>query len=309
MRNFKWIGLPALAVLFLVIGIVLAVQQSGEEEDPDGMLTHIHGLGYSSDGKQVWVPAHDGIRVFEGGEWSVPNGDKHDYMGFVVVDNGFYSSGHPAPDSDMSNPMGIVKTSGIEDPLQTLGLSGVSDFHLMSIGYTTHTIYVMNEGPNNKMPSAGLYYSDDDAVSWSEGELDGLQGEASAIAAHPTKPGVVAIGTNLGVFVSRDYGQSFESMLPGLQVTALHFSPDGQLYVGGINAANVLIKFDVDARTETMIRTPEIPADDAISYIAQNPADGNEVVVTTFSKMIYLTKDGGGKWSTIADQGNTSNEA
>src|SRR5687768_622970 len=35
-------------------------------------LPHIHGMGFSADGQSLFVAAHDGLRVFAGGKWSVP---------------------------------------------------------------------------------------------------------------------------------------------------------------------------------------------------------------------------------------------
>ncbi|MGG3987015.1 hypothetical protein [Bacillus smithii] len=77
-------------------------------------LEHIHGLGYTSDGKQILIPAHNGLVSYSEGQWKSVNAPKHDYMGFQIVDNGFYSSGHPAPDSGLKNPMGIVKSTDLE---------------------------------------------------------------------------------------------------------------------------------------------------------------------------------------------------
>ncbi len=75
-------------------------------------LPHIHGLGFSSDGKQLMVPAHVGLFIVSDGTWRRGDGPQHDYMGFAVSDDGFYSSGHPAPSAGgLANPLGLVKST------------------------------------------------------------------------------------------------------------------------------------------------------------------------------------------------------
>ena len=65
---------------------------------PSLTLHHIHGLSYSADGKQLYIPMHHGARHLNGSQWSSKApGPEHDYMGFAVTREFFYSSGHPAP--------------------------------------------------------------------------------------------------------------------------------------------------------------------------------------------------------------------
>ena len=33
-------------------------------------LTHVHGLSYSADGKQLVIPSHNGLAVFADGRWT-----------------------------------------------------------------------------------------------------------------------------------------------------------------------------------------------------------------------------------------------
>ena len=44
--------------------------------------------------------------------------------------------------------------------------------------------------------------------------------------------------------------------------------------------------------------------EDAVSYIAQNPARKLEYAIATFQRSVYLSKDGGESWIQIADRGN-----
>ncbi|MBX6396423.1 MAG: hypothetical protein IRY98_12110, partial [Alicyclobacillaceae bacterium] len=117
-------GLYGIAMLLLAFGTVAcgttfqqpsATPGSEPPKKPDSSITfmHIHGLGYSADGSEVYIPAHNGLAIYRQGKWSYASGYAHDYMGFSMVDSGFYSSGHPAPDSGLKNPLGIVKSSDL----------------------------------------------------------------------------------------------------------------------------------------------------------------------------------------------------
>jgi hypothetical protein len=51
----------------------------------------------------------------------------------------------------------------------------------------------------------------------------------------------------------------------------------------------------------------EIPPvkEDALAYIAQNPASHSEYAIATFRRDVYLSKDGGRTWTAIAQEGKT----
>ncbi|MCY9666388.1 hypothetical protein M5X11_15705 [Paenibacillus alginolyticus] len=270
---------------------------------PKVAMEHIHGLGYTSDGKQILIPAHTGLVAYSEGKWSNVDAPKNDYMGFVTVDSGFYSSGHPGQGSKLKNPLGVVKSTDEGKSLTTLDFEGVSDFHAMTVGYKTHSIYVFNEQPNTKMKSAGLYVSKDDAKTWNKSELNGFSGEPLALAAHPSDDKVVALGSKEGLFLSNDSGNHIEKLISGLVVTSLTFSNNGELFAATANSPTML-QFNLSNKDKKEIKLPALDKDDAISYIAQNPTDHNELVLATYKKDVFISKDAGTKWTKIADKGN-----
>lgn len=305
-NSFKWMWITSLAASVIFGGISLF--GNATKESPSNVLQHIHGLGFSGDGKKITIPAHDGIRVYSDGRWSVPEGAKHDYMGYSVIDDGFYSSGHPEPGSNLKNPLGIVKSTDEGKTITKLGLEGETDFHGMAVSYKKHTIYVFNPAPNSKMPAAGLYYSKDEAKTWVKSDINGLEGQAASISVHPVQDNVVAVGTSKGVYISRDYGKNFEKLMLDQEATSLHFTNEGRLYAGGLNQQPFLQVMNMDTKVQKEINVPKL-AGDAIEYIAQNPANPQEVVITTTKKDIYITRDQGTQWTKIADQGKTMSEA
>src|SRR3546814_10803145 len=106
-------------------------------------------------------------------------GPKHDYMGFSATRDTFYSSGHPAPGSDLVNPFGLIKSTDGGQTWQKLGLEGESDFHILATSYGTNAIYVLNHQANSRMKAAGIYATQSDGVMWSRATANGLKGKRS----------------------------------------------------------------------------------------------------------------------------------
>lgn len=303
LRMAKW-GLVA-----SIIGVVVTGSLSifGTQGNKGIYLEHVHGLGFSTDGKRILIPAHDGLKAYEEGRWETPEGAKHDYMGFSPVNDGFYSSGHPAPGSDLKDPLGMVKSTDEGKSMKMLGLEGETDFHNMAVGYKSHVIYVINPQPNSKMSAAGLYYSKDEGGTWTKSEMKGVNVEPSSMAVHPFEASVLAIGTPNGVYLSKDYGNSFEQIASDEQATALFFNKQGELFIGGYQKQAYLQKMDIWNKKGEKLTIPTF-FDDAIAYLSQNPIDDNQIAFATFNKDVYISKDKGLNWRKIADKGNTISE-
>jgi hypothetical protein len=302
-KKLKWnLALVILGALLLIgtgIGFTLTKPQNQEAVD----FIHIHGLGYTNDGKQIFVPAHDGLKVFDGHTWKDYNKiEKNDFMGFSAVKNGFYSSGHPSPDSKLANPLGIVKNTNYGPELKILDLYKEMDFHAMTAGYETNEIYVFNTMKNSKMSDTGLYYTTDETKSWHKSELNGLSGQATSIAAHATEKGVVAIGTDNGVYLSKDYGNNFELILPDINVTTISFDHNNGLIIGYITDKSKLLSFNLTNKETKDLNVPDL-GNTAIAYVQQNPANVSGFTFATIDKDIYISKNAGSNWTEMVDKG------
>ena len=262
-------------------------------------MPHIHGLGFSPDGEQLLVPAHDGLRIYEEGKWLIPDGPAHDYMGFTPASDGFYSSGHPHPPSGLVNPFGLVKSTDSGKTLTTLGFSGETDFHFMAVGYHNHAIYVGNPAPNSRL-QPGIHYSLDDGKTWQQSALQGLTAQPIQMAVHPTEANLVAVATEQGVFLSTDHGNTFAAVGPTDRVTAVTFHLEGKHLLFGYQQ---LFTYDLSAQQVEPVPSPAVAGEDAISYIAVNPAQMDKLAVATFGKHIHLSQDGGQSWTQIAQEG------
>jgi hypothetical protein len=299
-KNSKYILLGVGLLLVIGSAIFIAITKAPSSVS----LQDIHGIGYTQNGNEIIIASHDGLKEYKKGKWNEGTGEKHDYMGFSMVDNGFYSSGHPGAGSDKPNPLGVVKGDTNNDDINLLGLEGESDFHLLSAGYRSHALYVYTPAPNSKMDSAGIYYSLDEGRSWNKSNLEGISGEITGIAAHPTDPKTVAISTLDKVYISYNSGGEFKEVTKKTQITSIGFGPDGSLLVGGILRQAIFSKINLKDGSEEQISIPTLK-EDALSFIAQSPTDSEKYVFSTFNKDVFLFN--GERWLKIVDQGRATN--
>lgn len=297
----KWAWILSL-VVFLISGIAF-ISGNGTKEIS---MEDIHGLGYSNDGKRIMIPSHSGIKVYSQDHWDDGLGEKHDYMGFSMVDDGFYSSGHPKQGSNEKNPLGLIKSTDEGKNLEELSLNGEIDFHLVSAGYKNHMIYTANPmimgNSRSDFKQGGMYYTSNEGKSWTESVMAGISGELTAIAAHPTNEAIVAVGSQNGLYLSDDYGKNSEKLLSDSQVTSLFFNNKGILTVGTYNQGASLLQMDIETKQTTEIKIPTL-TEDAVMYVAQNPLNEQELVFATFNKDVYVSKDLGKNWAIIANKG------
>ncbi len=265
-------------------------------------LTHVHGLAFSADGKQIFIPSHHGLAIYSEGQWSVAPGPRHDYMGFAAAQDRFYSSGHPAPGSGLVNPFGLMRSRDGGKTWDKLGLQGESDFHVLAVGFTTNTVYVFNPSPNSRMKTPGIYSTQNDGFAWRNAAAKGLGGQIISLAAHPTNPKIVAATTRDGLFLSKDGGDSFAQLASG-EAYAVCFDLDGKhLWYSSHDDAPRLHRVDVDTRARTEVKLPPLPRD-AIGYITQSPAASATYAIATFERNVFITTDAGKTWRQIAERG------
>ncbi|WP_088006475.1 F510_1955 family glycosylhydrolase [Indiicoccus explosivorum] len=268
-------------------------------EESGFKFTHIHGLGIAAEDEAVYVPSHRGLKIFRNGRWSKGAGAPHDYMGFSMVDDGFYSSGHPAAETELADPFGIVRSTDHGESLALLDLFGEVDIHLMAAGYHSHTLYVVNPQPNTRMDYAGVFYSEDDSATWTQSQAEGLAGRLTSIAAHPEDGGVVAIGTDKGLFLSENFGKSFETV-SDMPTTAVAFTADGRLLAASTEKDPIIMSYHPDSGKQVILHIPKPDSASKITYLA---ADDERLFFATSAKNIFMTEDAGASWMQIADRG------
>lgn len=300
-RLLKWGWILSLTGLVLTVGINVF---SSQHRDGQVSMDHIHGIGYSQDGGHLLFASHDGLKVLSEGTWSAGPGGKHDFMGFTAVDSGFYSSGHPAPGSSLKEPFGLVRSTDEGKTLEPLAYYGKIDFHMMTAGYRSHTLYVYNPQPQPDLKETGLYVSKDEGKTWSKSDAKGVTGEWTVLAAHPDDPSIIAAGTGNGLYLSRDYGKTFEGLLGGKQITSLAFSPKGILYAGTYGPNPGLAEINIAGKETKELTIPQWTKD-AVAYIAVHPQNENELAIATFQRQAYTSSDRGNSWNQIVFSGKS----
>jgi len=266
-------------------------------------LTHVHGLAYSADGKQLMVPSHHGLAIYRDGKWSKAPGPEHDYMGFAAARTRLYSSGHPAPDSGLVNPFGLIRSNDGGKTWEKHGLQGESDFHLLAASWNANAVYVWSFERNSKMQALGLHVTLNDGFTWQRVAATGAAGKPRALAVHPNEAKNVAVATSTGIFLSRNSGESFEPVAAKGQGLAVFFDLDGRhLWHSSHDGSPRLVRTALQGGANAAVALPPM-RDDAVSYVAQNPAAAGEYAIATFERSMYVSSDGGRSWRQIARDG------
>jgi hypothetical protein len=266
-------------------------------------LTHVHGLAYSADGKRLMIPSHHGLAVYANGKWSKAAGPRHDYMGFSATAKNLYSSGHPAAGSGLVNPFGLIRSRDGGRTWEKLGLEGETDFHLLATSWNTNAVYVWNPAPSSRMKAPGLHYTLDDGATWRRAAAAGLNGEPRTIAVHPDDAATVAVATTDGLFLSRDSGERFMKAAGNGEGLSALFDLEGKrVWYGSFDGRPRLTRVSLADGRPAQVRLPPLK-DDAVAYIAQNPARKLEYAIATFERSVYISKDNGESWSQIAERG------
>ncbi len=294
----------ALVVALLLATPAIAHHEASPVQAASVTLVHVHGLAYSADGMRLMVPSHHGLAVYAEGRWSKAPGPQHDYMGFAATKTHIYSSGHPAQDSGLKNPFGLIRSKDGGATWSKLGLEGESDFHLLATSWNTNAVYVWTPERNSRMPEPGLYYTLNEGFVWERALAKGLTGKLRALAAHPKNAKVVAAATSAGIHVSRNSGDDFEPLARGEEGLAVFFDLDEKhLWYSSFAGGPRLKRVQLQGGTKTTVALPPLE-NDAVAYVAQNPANPKEYAIATFERSVYLSKDAGKTWRPIADRGS-----
>ncbi|MCD6671717.1 MAG: glycosyl hydrolase, partial [Burkholderiaceae bacterium] len=145
-----------------------------------------------------------------------------------------------------------------------------------------------------------------DGLQWKRAAARGLSGELNSLAVHPNDANVVAAGTERGLYLSRDAGETFERLVGDVRVFAETFDLDGEqlwfsTYAGQAGLSRVAFKPGSAAET---VPIPSL-GEDAVAYIAQNPVHRDEFSIATFKRSVFVSEDRGRSWTQIARDGAT----
>ena len=284
----------------LCIAALIAATAPAFAAPPVLFHDHGHGLSFSSDGKVLLAPSHEGLAVYENGSWRETGGAVQGFSGFSVTENAIYSSGHARPGASAAASAGLLRSRDGGRTWQPLALAGQADFRMLAAGYRSGAIYVLNARPNAAMPSMGIYVTIDEGGTWRRAAALGLKGEVHGLAAHPARAGLVAVAAGRGLYLSRDGGETFR-LLDGRELaTAVAFDAAGARLRYARGLSNDLVDVNLDGRDRRVIHAPQL-RHDYITCLTQNPSDGRVLAIATRRRDVYLSADAGASWLKIAE--------
>ncbi|MDA6130852.1 hypothetical protein OSK38_26180, partial [Escherichia coli] len=126
-----------------------------------------------------------------------------------------------------------------------------------SVGYETEEIYVFAAEPNSKMKEQGFYYSSDQGETWNLMNMQGVSGSPLTMAAHPSKNGTLAIGTDQGLYLSENYGNTFDKILAEISVSATVFAGNDTIIAGTNNGNNEITEVNINNNKSTNYSMPK----------------------------------------------------
>jgi hypothetical protein len=191
-------------------------------------LSHIHGLAFDP-GRDVLVAAtHAGVFRLDIQETPAAvtgpiGGLDIDAMGFSLVGDVAYASGHPGPTTpdDFGSPnLGLIRTDDGGATWSNVSLAGTTDFHDISVSESLASrIY--------GLAGSALRRSDDGGESWTSVATI----EARDILTPASDANTLFATTAEGLIVSRDAGATFS---PVLDTPPLYLVTDTGTAHGGL---------------------------------------------------------------------------
>lgn len=182
-----------------------STQASPERPEPAGAapataarshaaITHIHHA--ARDRGTVLVATHEGLFRLTAAGRLVAQGPPNDLMGFAIAADGTYlASGHPAPGSDLPQPLGLIQSTDRGRTWSLRSRGGESDFHALAA-----------LGPGVMAFDGALWFSPDH-LTWQSRQIPAPPRE---LAAGPD--GTVLATTERGLLASADRGLSWQTM-------------------------------------------------------------------------------------------------
>lgn len=284
-------GIAAVAVVALLAGCSSisdngTPQSTGESSSPaageaaeqPAPLIHVHGIARHPRTGDVLVATHQGLFQQVDGKL-VRKGPAIDLMGFTIGDDGtLYASGHPAPGTDLPQPVGLITSQDTGGTWQVASLGGQSDFHALTAG------------PNGVIGFDGTLQHTSDTKTWTTQDIPS---PPRVLAASPTSGKLLAT-TSAGLLMSQDEGATWASLAPP-ETAVLAAWADEETIV--ISSAAGRLATSSDAGQTWTLHPKNIGVAEALW--AGRTSDGQVEIIASVEGQVISTKDAGTTTQTL----------
>ncbi len=284
----------------LVIGALLwfGGEKPGNSENgkltPVSQFDHAHGITLDSkDASKLYIATHEGLYVLQNDKDLFRiGGSEDDLMGFTAHPtdtNVFFSSGHPARGGNIGFQKSV--DGGMTWKQISQGLGGPVDFHAMTVSFANpDVVYGFFGGKLQRSTDGGKNWE------YAKGAVSPI-----SLSSDPIHENVVYASTQSGVRMSKDRGDSWESVSPQLEggaVSTFALQPTDVTYALAFSEQLGGLGKSMDGGT-TWQGIRERFGESAVLYLAFSTVDPEVVYVLTNSNSIYKSTDRGESWSKI----------
>jgi len=229
---------------------------------------HAHGLARDPGDGTLYVATHEGLFSYAGGEPELV-GPVIDLMGFAISGPGeFVASGHPGADSELPQPMGLIRSDDAGRSWAVASRGGESDFHVLTAAASVVFGY------------DGALRSSDDGTTWTEATLP----EPIADLALSPDGDDLLVTTESGLQRSTDSGTTWEPV-PDAPLMIYVAWADAQTVVG-LGVDDQIMVSD-DAGTTFKARG-EAPAQQVVAFSAAVQGETLEALVALEDTVLVI---------------------
>lgn len=281
--------------------------------DSQYTVEHVHGLAYTKD-DSIYMASHEGLITTkdQGEKWSVVGDTDFDFMGFQILSDGtMLTSGHPGPNTDLPDPLGLMESKNNGEAWNSKSLLGEVDFHILAANESNPNLLfgvIQMETGDYK---TGIYKSTDKGENWVNVNSTGLSEDLHGIytlLSLPNDENVLLAGTNQGVYRSEDGGKTWKVTDGKRLITAFTVKPGtSELVSYSITKEEVGMMISKDNGV-TWEKTGLDLGKDAVAYFAIHPEQPKKMAAITFENNLLISEDGGQNWETLMDKGKLKNK-
>ncbi|MGI8948784.1 MAG: F510_1955 family glycosylhydrolase [Ornithinimicrobium sp.] len=228
----------------------------------------MHGLARDPADGTLYVGTHEGLFSYATAEPELVS-PVMDFMGFAVAGPGeFVASGHPGPDVELAEPMGLIRSVDAGRTWAEVSRGGESDFHSLTAS------------PSAVIGYDGALRRTQDGTTWDEATLP----EPIADVALSPDGQVALITTESGLQRSPDQGDTWEVVTDApLMVYADWADPD--TVVGLSVDGRIMVSTD---GASTFEARGEAPAADVVAFSASLEGEQLEALLATQDEVIVI---------------------